>query len=260
MLSHESAALHHGWPVLLVPQECHVTVPANRRLQAPRTTGAVVHRAKLETDDVSGIATSQSRTVVDCLRNLPMDRALAVADSALRAGRSPGWLATLARDAQGRGAAQVRAVASEATELAANPFESGLRAIGLGVGGLSLRPQVPIHADGGEFLGRPDLVDTELRIIAEADSFEWHGGRVDLVKDARRYNDFVVEGWMVLRFTWDDVTFAPDRVRGTLERAVIRRSKGVRSRGSRAKSAPSYVQLRSAANHLDSPAQKPNVR
>ena len=28
-----------------------------------------------------------------------------------------------------------------------------------------------------EFLGKPDLVDVDLRIVVEADSFEWHVSR-----------------------------------------------------------------------------------
>ena len=63
---------------------------------------------------------------------------------------------------------------------------------------------------GGTFLGRPDLVDEHLRIVVEADSFEWHGERAALRADARRYNAFVVNGWLVLRFCWEDVMFHPD--------------------------------------------------
>ena len=52
----------------------------------------------------------------------------------------------------------------------------------------------------------------ELMIILEADSYEWHGGRAALARDARRYNWFVVHGWLVLRFSWEDVMFDPDYV------------------------------------------------
>ena len=49
--------------------------------------------------------------------------------------------------------------------------------------GLTVEPQVSIRA-GHEFLGRPDLVDERLGIILEADSFEWHGDRAALARDA----------------------------------------------------------------------------
>jgi very-short-patch-repair endonuclease len=85
--------------------------------------------------------------------------------------------------------------------------------------GLSVRPQVWI----GNV--RPDLVDEELRIVLEADSFEWHGGRAALKRDARRYNLLVVDGWLVLRFAWEDVMFDQRYVRSVLLRLVARRTK-----------------------------------
>lgn len=131
-------------------------------------------------------------------------------------------LRALARDARGPGARQIRRVAGVADGRAANPFESALRAIALDVPGLVV-PQRSVRA-GQRFLGRPDLVDDALGIILEADSFEWHGGRAALVRDARRSNAFVVEGWLVLRFTWEDVMFHPDQVRLVLESAVAART------------------------------------
>jgi hypothetical protein len=56
--------------------------------------------------------------------------------------------------------------------------------------------------------------------LPEADSFEWHGGRAALASDARRYNMLVVAGWMVLRFSYEDVMFHPDDVRPVLVAAV----------------------------------------
>lgn len=222
VLSHESAALQHGWSVLIAPEKPHVTVPVRRRVASQRGSKAHLHRVDLHPDDVTDGATSQERTLLDCLRACSFPAALAVADSALRAGRSPAWLQAVARDARGPGAVQARKVAGAATALAANPFESGLRAAALQVPGLHVRPQVPLYS-ADEYLGRPDLVDLDLRIIAEADSFEWHGSRSALARDARRYNAMVVAGYLVLRFTWEDVMFEPAAVRATLAAATERR-------------------------------------
>ena len=49
-------------------------------------------------------------------------------------------------------------------------------------------------------VGPARLVDRELRVVLEADSFAWHGGRQALARVARRYNRLVVDGWAVLRF------------------------------------------------------------
>ena len=93
-----------------------------------------------------------------------------------------------------------------------------LRAISLDVAGLSVVPQVTIRERG--LTARPDLVDEGLRIVLEADSFEWHGGRSALTRDARRYNLLVVNGWLVLRFAWEQVMHEPGYVREVLVAAV----------------------------------------
>lgn len=210
--SHLSAALLLGWEVKAPPNRPHVTLPKNRKLIGG--AGVVVHRTTLGADDVNGAVTSADRTLLDCLRSLPSDEGLAVADSALRHGFSHRRLVALAARAKGPGSTQVRRVAGRASELAANPFESVLRDIALDVPGLNVRPQVPVF--GADFLGRPDLADGELKIVLEADSFEWHGGRTALQRDCRRYDNFVAAGWLVLRFAWEDVMFDRDWVRAVI--------------------------------------------
>lgn len=223
VLSHRSAALAWGWAVRSLPERPDVTVAKNRRLPADRSAGVSLHRATLGPDDVVGGRTSQDRTLVDCLRTLDFPEALAVADSALREGWTPRRLAALARDVRGPGGPQVREVVAQADGRAANPFESSLRAICLGVHGLRMVPQVSVH-EGGVWLGRPDLVDERLRIVAEADSFAWHGDRDALRRDARRYNALVAAGWLVLRFTWEDVMLRSSQVARVLEHVVARRT------------------------------------
>lgn len=220
--SHQSAALHWGWAVKTQPDPPHVTLPKNRRVSLGQRRGVQLHRADLQADDISGAFTSRDRTLVDCLRLQDFTEGLAVADSALREGVSPSWLAALARDIRGPGARQARRIAGLARPEAANPFESALRGIALDVGGLNVRPQKAIYS--GSFLGRPDLVDSALRMVLEADSFEWHGGRAALRRDAKRYNAFVVNGWLVLRFAWEDVMSEPGYVKTVLEAAVAERT------------------------------------
>lgn len=223
VVSHRSAALLWGWAVKSQPDAPDVTVRRNRKLAERHVRGLAVHRADLHRDDFRAGVTSQERTLVDCLRDLAFDEALAVADSALRDGYPPDRLHRLAREARGPGSRQIRRVAAEARAEAANPFESALRAIAIEVPGLNVRPQVPLFAPA-EFLGRPDLVDEDLLIVLEADSFEWHGDRAALRNDARRYDLMVVNGWLVLRFAWEDVMFDPVWVRSILQAAVFERT------------------------------------
>lgn len=219
LLSLTSAALHHGWEVKSVPERPHVTVPRKRRVSAECRAGVDLHRHDVHPDDiVDDIATGIELTLAQCLTQLPFDEALAVGDSALRHGVPPATLRRVATSVRGPGAPQARRVAGLATPDAANPFESVLRAIALEVPGLAVRPQLGIRTS--ESYARPDLVDEDLRIVLEADSFEWHGDRAALRRDARRYNLLVCDGWWVLRFAWEDVMLDPDYVRRVLVMVV----------------------------------------
>lgn len=221
-VSHFSAAVLHGWQVRATPERPHVAVARNRVLAPGQAAGVDLHRVDLGPDDIDGFVTRPERTLLDCLRLGPFDAALCVADSALRDGFAPARLQAMARDARGPGSAMIRHVTERADGRAANAFESTLRSIGVEVPGLHLVPQVPIYAT--RFLGQPDLVDERLGVIVEADSFEWHGSRSALRRDTRRYDRFVVNGWLVLRFSWEDVMFDPGWVRSILEAAVAERT------------------------------------
>ena len=218
-----SAAVVWGWSVKHVPTVAEVTVPADRHWHRKRHPGVRIRRLDLHPSDVDGLVTTPVRTVLDCARRLPFDEALCVADSALHNGLDPDELAATADRTLGRGAANVRRIAALANGAAENAFESCLRAIAIQVPGLSVTPQVAIREPA--FLGRPDLVDVALRIIIEADSFEFHGTRQALVTDAQRYNRFVANGWLVLRFTWEDVMHHPDLVHEVLVDVVAERTR-----------------------------------
>jgi very-short-patch-repair endonuclease len=212
-----SAALHHGWAVKNVPDRPQVMVSRGRRIDRRRRE-VDVHRAQLAPEDVEDGVTTTEVTLAHCLRRLPFDEALAIADSALRAGVPRSVLIRIADDARGPGAPQMRRVAHCASPEAANPFESVLRSIALDVHGLSVEPQVTIREP--DIVARPDLVDRASRIVMEADSYEWHGGRAQLSADARRYDLLVVNGWLVLRFSYEHVMTQPDFVRRVLLAAV----------------------------------------
>lgn len=214
VLSHLSAALHHGWKVKEVPEVAQVVVPRTRRLREGSGAGCRIRWRDLAAGEVEDGVTTPLRTVLDCARDLPFDEALAVADSGLRSDLvGPGELVRAAAGLNGPGARSARLVAEHASGLAANPFESVLRAMAI-VEGLDVRPQVQIAETG--FWGRVDLADTSRRLVLEAESFEHHGNRKGFRKDVRRYTHLVVFGWTVLRFTWEEVMLQPEVVRWAL--------------------------------------------
>jgi very-short-patch-repair endonuclease len=220
VLSHRSAAAYWGWELKTQPPIPELTVPRNRNVPAEKRQGVAVTWAGLSAGEiVRGIVTSPERTVVECIRTLPFDEALAAADSALRHRHvTRAKLIWLADQVRGKGAGQARRVARLASEKAANPFESVLRAIAIGVRGLAVEPQVWLDLDGMRL--RPDLLDRRRRLILEAESFEWHGKRLALTRDCVRYNAFGLAGYVVLRFSWEQVMLQPEYVEACL-RAVV---------------------------------------
>lgn len=235
VVSHLSAAKLHGWKLARDPDRVHVTVPRGRRLtRAGRPLPTVAHRsltahyATLTWAEKTAGITTPIRTVLDCATSLPFAEALAVADSALRAGDvTSRGLVDAADRLRGRGAAKARRVVAHATGLAANPYESTLRAICLQVPGLRVVPQTVITTP--RLTARVDLADSELRLVLEADSYTFHATPDAFAKDVRRYNELTLNRWTVLRFTWHHVFNDPGWVVQVLTEAVTT----ARARGSR---------------------------
>ena len=222
VVSHRSAALYWGWKVKTVPALPHVTIPPNRKLRDSAKGVATTHRRTLGPNDVhESRVTTPVRTVVDCCLDLPFDEALSVVDSALRAGLPRRSLLTAASALGPRNRVKVLQVVRLGSAKAANPFESVLRSIALGMEGTTWDPQHRIRYD--DFYARVDLADEALGIVLEADSFEFHGERAAMSRDCERYDELVARGWLVLRFTWEQVMLRPEWVAGVIERTVRRR-------------------------------------
>ncbi|MBC9823980.1 DUF559 domain-containing protein [Terrabacter sp. MAHUQ-38] len=228
VVSHRSAGLRRGWKVKSVPALPDVTIPANRKLRDSQRGLVTLHWRTLEPAVVADGVTTPARTVVDCCLDLPFDEALAVFDSALRAGLRLREVTEVGLTLGPRQRRRVLRVAREADARAANPFESVLRAIALEVPGLAVVPQTRIRYDG--FYARVDLADEKLQVVLEADSFEFHAERRAFDRDCRRYDELAVRDWLVLRFTWEQVMFEPAWVRATLAAAVALRRSQRRSR------------------------------
>lgn len=203
-ISHLSAALLWGWQVKEPPPQPHLTLLKGRRIKPTDRRRARLHWCSRMPASVvtrtGARVTDPLTTVVDCLRSEPFDAALAVADSALRSGRvRRDELLAAAAASSRKGRQRALAVARAADRRAANPFESCLRAVCLEVPGLTVRPQVQIGPH------RVDLADEALGIVIEADSRQWHAGPAEHNADIRRYTTLVRNGWIVVRFSHDDV-------------------------------------------------------
>lgn len=215
-----SAAEHHGWGLKRSPDLPDVTFPRDRHLPRSARRRLVPHWSAIRSEDIVNGVTGVRRTLIDCMRMLPLDESVPIVDSALRAGDvTPEELQQIADGMQGRGRARARGVAAMATTKAANAFESTLRALASTVPGLTCVPQMAIRVGPGRVL-HPDLADPELHLVIEAESFEWHGQARQLTGDCARYNELTLLGWTVIRFSWWQVIFRPKYVLQTLIEAV----------------------------------------
>lgn len=57
------------------------------------------------------------------------------------------------------------------------------------------------------------------KVAVETDGWAFHNSREDFQKDRERQNRLILLGWLVLRFTWLDLTEYPQRVLAEIEAA-----------------------------------------
>lgn len=216
VVSHLSAAAHHGWS-MKHPTRPQITLRPGAHPSVSAQRGIRIFWRAIPVESIVDRVTDPYRTVLDCARDLPFDQSLAVADSALRCGHiEREELRQLAAITSGPGARAVRRVGQECDIGAANPLESVLRAICSDVLGLRVETQVQIE----DPRARVDLCDARLRLVIEAEGFETHGTRDGFDKDCARYTSLACHGYLVLRFTYAQVMRDPDWVTGQLSTAV----------------------------------------
>jgi very-short-patch-repair endonuclease len=197
-VSHASAADYWLMEAVCRPTAVHVTVP--RRAHRRPDRGVRLHYADVDGEPV----TPPLRTVLDCARTMPFREALAIADSALRRELVTHLELICAADKLGGpGSKRARRVAAMADARADNPFESVLRAavIDTRVGGFV--PQLVVPGNGF----RVDLGDPERMMVIEGDSFTFHSSPTAVERDCRRYAELARNGWLLLRFSWEQSMF-----------------------------------------------------
>jgi len=228
--SHESAALIWGCWVRLRDEETHLIQdhhPGSGRDRAlARHNPALPMRDRTEHGGLP--VTSLARTVVDVACQAPGGDAIMVVDSALRLGVDRGQIARIVRSRAGhRGIARARLVLAAADARSESPGESTLRWITLDPTLPRFVPQVEVVTRAGLF--RVDLGNPKLKIALEFDGAIKYSGRFGpatrvLEEQARRQAALEAEGWIVVRFTWEDLA-DPGAVVARIQRAVAAASR-----------------------------------
>jgi Protein of unknown function (DUF559) len=78
--------------------------------------------------------------------------------------------------------------------------------------------------DRSEHLGRIDFAYPQWTLGLEMLGWDPHSGKINWEKDLRRRTYLQSHGWLILEFTWNDVTKRRDYVIETIQRAISTRS------------------------------------
>jgi very-short-patch-repair endonuclease len=228
VVSHGSAAGLWGLPVPISNDLVHVTVtvPTHRPI-----AGLCVHRRPLGPGDRSRVnevdATSRRRTVLDCLLTWPDDRAADLLDHVLRCRMfTIDSLEQLAASASGdHGIVRLRQMLAASSAGSWSAAERKLHDLlrGARIRGWCANAAVSLLD------GRTALIDVWFpaeRVAIEVDGQAWHTDRTRFERDRARQNALILAGATVLRFTWTDITAAPERVVREVTSAVLSRRQG----------------------------------
>ena len=220
VVSHASAAILHGLPVLFVPRAPIVTAAA----RSGHRQGLDLHLAAIDAAErgewYGAALTSAARTVVDIARSEGSICGLITADAALREGlTSLPALAESVIAATGRpGNRAARWVAEQADAASESPLESLTRARIL----LADLPRPRLQVWIGEANARVNMLYERERLIIEADGMLKYMTPADLRDEKRRQERLERVGYRVLRVMWDDVFGDPTEFVIRINRALRR--------------------------------------
>ncbi len=211
-----------------------LSVPRGQRFRRPSTRvheSTDLHRCGIRTRQ--GIpVTDPARTLLDLARRLS-DHRLTLAVESARRLKLTSWselIATLASHARcGRpGITRLRRVIAASVhreEVTDSDFELLVLAL-LVESGL---PEPVVHhvirAADGRPLAEVDLAYPHLKIAIELDGGD-HQRRDVFERDRPRQNRLVLEGWIVLRFTWDALRDRPGEILASVRGAMDMASTG----------------------------------
>ncbi|QNV38407.1 type IV toxin-antitoxin system AbiEi family antitoxin domain-containing protein [Rothia terrae] len=229
VLSHQTAALWYGAPLLSPPTSIHLAVAQNR---IGKRRGVTAHCNKAEVIEDScllhGFAVSSAlHTVVDCAGVLPLNSALCIADYFAHHGLvSIPELQEALKQKTGRGAAVSRTVAARVSPCSESPAESIAR-------NLMHQWKIPLPEEqsviytrsGGVY--RPDFLWREHGVILEVDGEVKYSGiygdaEVVIRREHRRQRELEAEGWKIIRARWNELLNHPHTLRRRLAAAGIR--------------------------------------
>ncbi|MFB6393950.1 DUF559 domain-containing protein [Polymorphospora sp. 2-325] len=216
------------WGVDLLDRRTPVSVAlpdGARRRRHPRIRYGYPRLAPGDRDRLAGLpVTTPVRTAYDLGRQASTTEGVVAVDALL--GRRLVRVDQLREYAAARrrrpGVDRFRRALALADPLSGSPMETRLR-LTLVKGGLPTPVlQFEIHDGRGGFIGRVDLAYPQWRIAIEYEG-NHHRERSQFRRDIARLNALRAQGWLVLRFTADDVLRQPARLLALVCQAVQER-------------------------------------
>jgi very-short-patch-repair endonuclease len=235
VLSHATAARRLG---LEVPrsESVQITIPAFRDI--PEFSGVRVWSSRdlIERDTIKRgpfRLTHLARTMIDLASVLDDAWLRATLDSALRQRKTNlAWISraleTYGRGRRGTG--RLRALVAEYQHEDEVP-DSVLESLGIELGRATRRrPRLHFKVlDGALLVAEVDLAWPEVRLCVELDGWAQHGTRAAFASDRARDRSLQRLGWMVLRYTWQDLAGNGESVIAELVTAYESRASAIRS-------------------------------
>ncbi len=198
-------------------------VPSRRRAFAH----LVPHRFALPPEDVEvyrgGRVTTLERAALDALagmRRADTDRLLAWLLTRQVITRD-GLEGRLARHPRMWGNQQLRELLADTASGALSAAERLLHRLLAAAGITGWRANVAIRDSRG-IIGVPDVLFPAERVVIEVDGRAYHGAE-RFQHDRERRNRLVLAGYVVLNFTWHDLTARPDAVVAQVRAALASR-------------------------------------
>ena len=231
--SHASAARLHGCSPWDGGSSVHVTMPFSPA-QASSGEDVTAHGGLLEPSEIVELqaswprpvrVTSLERTVVDCARTMDLERAVVIADQALRRGANQLLLQAYVDSGRiTRGVRRVRRVleAMDARSESVGETRTRILLSRLGIRGAVL--QLDVDTPLGRYRG--DFGWKDHRVILEFDGrakyFDYAPTDEVLFNERRREKSLVDSGWEVVRIDWEQLS-RPWEVERKLKAALERK-------------------------------------
>ena len=223
-----TAAALHGFPGFVLKPPFHLVVPRGRNIQrvghAVHTTTNLDVIDQFTLDDIP--LTTPTRTLIDIARELPPERLATAVEFGLTSGKT-------SEDYLHRRIAALRSSGFFGTPKLLEVIEGYERVRGvqswlerefLQLVATSNLPQPMSQQTLSSAAGKMVRVDFAFgrRVVVEVLGYRWHRSKVQMQRDSERLNRLLLDGYLVLQFTYEDITLRPNDVLSVLREALGR--------------------------------------